>query len=94
VATAHRPNSDVLDVAAAGIDVDARGHVRIVDTCQTTVPGIWALGDLSNHFQLMQMADAEAQIVWHNIAHPGQPLKAAFPVVPAAVFAYPQLACS
>jgi mycothione reductase len=92
VATGRRPNSDVLDVAAAGIDVDTHGHVRTDDTCQTSVPGIWALGDLANHFQLKHMANAEAQIVWHNIAHPGQPRKAVFPVVPAAVFADPQVA--
>ena len=92
VATGRRPNSDSLDVAAAGIDVDTHGHVRTDDTLQTSVPGIWALGDLANHFQLKHMANAEAQIVWHNITHPGQPRKAVFPVVPAAVFADPQVA--
>ena len=92
VATGRRPNSDLLDVAAAGIEVDAHGHVRTDDTCQTRVPGIWALGDLANHFQLKHMANAEARVVWHNIAHPGQPRKAAFPVVPGAVFADPQVA--
>jgi mycothione reductase len=92
VATGRRPNSDRLDVAAAGIEVDAHGHVHTDDTLQTNVPGIWALGDLANHFQLKHMANAEARIVWHNIAHPDQPRKAAFPVVPAAVFADPQVA--
>jgi mycothione reductase len=92
VAAGRRPNSDLLDVAAAGIEVDSDGHVRTDDTCQTSVPGIWALGDLANHFQLKHMANAEARVVWHNIAHPGQPRKAAFPVVPAAVFADPQVA--
>ena len=38
------------------------------------------------------MANAEARVVWHNIAHPGEPRNAAFPVVPAAVFADPQVA--
>jgi mycothione reductase len=92
VAAGRRPNSDLLDVAAAGIEVDAHGHVRNDSTLLTNVPGIWALGDLANHFQLKHMANAEARIVWHNIAHPGQPRKAAFPVVPAAVFADPQVA--
>jgi mycothione reductase len=92
VATGRRPNSDLLDVAAAGIEVDAHGHVCTDDTMQTSVPGIWALGDLANHFQLKHMANAEARVVWHNIAHPGQPRKAVFPVVPAAVFADPQVA--
>jgi mycothione reductase len=92
VAAGRTPNSDLLDVAAAGIEVDVHGHVRTDDTMQTNVPGIWALGDLANHFQLKHMANAEARIVWHNIAHPDQPRKAAFPVVPAAVFADPQVA--
>jgi mycothione reductase len=92
VATGRRPNSDRLDVAAAGIEVDSHGHVRADDTCQTSVQGIWALGDLANHFQLKHMANAEARVVWHNIANPGQLRKTAFPVVPAAVFADPQVA--
>jgi mycothione reductase len=92
VATGRRPNSDTLDVAAGGLTVDAHGHVRTDATLQTAVPGVWALGDLANHFQLKHMANAEARIVWHNIAHPGSPRRAEFPVVPAAVFADPQVA--
>src|SRR6202023_3612254 len=92
VATGRRPNSDLLDVAAAGIEVDAHGHVRTDDTCQTSVPGVWAFGDLLNHFQLKHMANAEARVVWHSVAHPGHPRRAVFPIVPAAVFADPQVA--
>jgi mycothione reductase len=92
VAAGRRPNSDLLDIAAAGIEVDAHGHVRTDDTMQTNVPGIWALGDLANHFQLKHMANAEARIVWHNILHPGELRKADFPVVPSAVFAGPPVA--
>lgn len=92
VAAGRRPNSDRLDVAAAGLELDQHGHVHTDATMATNVPGIWALGDLANHFQLKHMANAEARIVWHNIAHPDQPRKAAFPVVPAAVFADPQVA--
>ncbi|MEP7026648.1 MAG: mycothione reductase, partial [Actinomycetota bacterium] len=92
VATGRRPNSDTLNLAAAGIDTDEHGHVRTDATMQTKVPGVWALGDLTNHFQLKHMANAEARIVWHNIAHPDQPRRAEFPVVPSAVFADPQVA--
>jgi mycothione reductase len=92
VATGRQPNSDRLDVAAGGIEVDDHGHVRTDGTRQTAIPGIWALGDLANHFQLKHMANAEARVVWHNIAHPDRPRTAVFPVVPAAVFADPQVA--
>jgi mycothione reductase len=92
VATGRTPNSDRLDVAAAGVAVDSHGHVRTDDTYATTAPGIWAIGDLANHFQLKHMANAEARLAWHNMLHPGQPRRAAFPVVPSAVFADPQVA--
>ena len=81
-----------LDVAAAGIATDAYGHVRTGDTYATSVPGIWTLSDLANHFQLKHMANAEARLVQHNLLHPGRPRRAQFPVVPSAVFADPQVA--
>jgi mycothione reductase len=92
VATGRIPNSDRMNVAAAGIETDEHGHVRTDDTYQTNVPGIWALGDLANHFQLKHMANAETRLVRHNLLHPGQPQRARFTVVPSAVFAGPQVA--
>ena len=92
VATGRVPNSDRLGVAAAGIETDEHGHVVTDGTYQTSVPGIWALGDLANHFQLKHMANAETRLVRHNLLHPGQPRRAAFTVVPSAVFAGPQVA--
>jgi mycothione reductase len=62
------------------------------DTCATNVPGIWAVGDLANHFQLKHLANAETRLVRYNLLHPGQPRRAAFTVVPSAVFADPQVA--
>jgi mycothione reductase len=92
VATGRIPNSDRLDVAAAGIETDAHGHVRTDETYATTAPGIWALGDLANHFQLKHMANAEARLIRHNLLHQDQPKRLPFNVVPSAVFAGPQVA--
>jgi mycothione reductase len=92
VATGRRPNSDLLDVGAAGVEMDVHGHVRTDATYQTNVPGIWAFGDLANHFQLKHMANIESRIVGHNLLHPEDPRRAEFSVVPSAVFADPQVA--
>ena len=92
VATGRRPNSDLLDVGAAGVETDVHGHVRTDATYQTNVPGIWAFGDLANHFQLKHMANIESRIVGHNLLHPEDPQRADFSVVPSAVFADPQVA--
>ena len=92
VATGRVPNSDRLNVAAAGIDVDDHGHIRTDDTYATKVPGIWALGDVANHFQLKHMANAEARLVAHNLLHPDEPQRGPFRLAPSAVFADPQVA--
>jgi mycothione reductase len=92
VATGRVPNSDRLKVAAAGLEVDEHGHVRTDAFYATSVPGIWAFGDLANHFQLKHMASAEARLVRHNILYPDDPRQAPPWHVPAAVFADPQVA--
>jgi len=92
VATGRVPNSDTLNVAAAGIAVDEHGHVKTDQSYATNVPGIWAFGDLANHFQLKHMANAEARLVRYNLLHPDAPKLTPFTVVPAAVFADPQIA--
>jgi mycothione reductase len=92
VAVGRTPNSDVLDVAAGGIDVDADGRVVIDDMCATNVPGVWAIGDLANHVELKHLANAQMRVVMHNLLHGTEPRRADFPVLPAAVFADPQIA--
>ncbi len=92
VALGRVPNADELDVAAGGIEVDADGNVATDDRFATNVPGVWAIGDLANHFQLKHVANAEIQFVMHNIMHPHERSHAPIPLVPAAVFADPQVA--
>jgi mycothione reductase len=94
IATGRIPNSDVLDVAAGGLAVDDHGHVVTDDTYATSVPGVWAIGDLTNHFQLKHLANAEIRLVFHNVFHPDQTRRANFPVMPSAVFADPQVAAA
>jgi mycothione reductase len=92
VCVGRRPNTDRLDATAGGIDLDEHGHVRTDDEYRTNVPGVWALGDTANHFQLKHMANAEARIVAHNLAHPGSPRRSAHRPAPYAIFTSPQIA--
>jgi len=94
VATGRTPNSDRLDVTAGGIAVDEHGHVITDETYATSVPGVFAIGDLANHFELKHLANAEMALVVHNLLHTGAPRHARFPVMPAAVFASPQVAAA
>jgi mycothione reductase len=92
IATGRTPNSDVLDVAAGGIATDEHGHVITDDTSVTNVPGVWALGDLTNHFALKHLANAEMRLVLHNVLHANATRRSKFAIVPSAVFSDPQVA--
>lgn len=92
VAVGRRPNTDLLDVAAGGLEVDDHGHVVTDATQRTSVPGVWALGDIGNHFQLKHMANAEMRTVRHNLLHPADPRQTPVGLVPRTVFSDPQVA--
>ena len=86
------PNSDLLDVAATGVEIDSDGYVVVDQHQQTTADGIFALGDVSSHYQLKHVANHEARIVQHNLLHPDAMLSSDHRFVPHAVFADPQVA--
>ena len=93
VATGRLPNGDRMDLDRAGITVHADGRVA-VDEYQRSVSaeGVWALGDVSSPHQLKHVANHEAKIVGHNLAHPSDLRAASHEFVPAAVFTDPQIA--
>lgn len=95
VATGRRSNSDGLDLHLAGVDVDERGLVVVDDHQRTTADGVWALGDVSNPYQLKHVSNHEARVVQHNLLHhddPGAMVRSDHTNVPSAVFTSPQIA--
>jgi mycothione reductase len=92
VATGREPNSDLLDVDAAGLVCHHHGTVAVDDTMATNVPGIWAVGDIANNYQLKHLANAEAAIAFWNIGHPDEIRHQSYRAVPSAVFSSPQVA--
>ncbi len=92
VATGRTPNSDELDVAAAGIPVDHAGFVVVDEFQRARAEGVWALGDICNPAQLKHSANFEAKAVAHNLAHPEAMVSGRLDPIPHAVFASPQVA--
>jgi mycothione reductase len=97
VATGRVPNTDGLDVAAAGFRTDADGFL-LVDEFQRVldadgpVDDVWALGDISSPYLLKHVANAEMRVVQHNLLNPSALQPSDHRFVPSAVFSHPQVA--
>ncbi|OYX58595.1 MAG: mercuric reductase [Brevundimonas subvibrioides] len=67
LAVGRRPNTDDLDLDKAGVVVDARGAITVDDQLQTTVDGIWALGDCNGRGAFTHTAYNDFEIVADNL---------------------------
>ncbi len=93
VATGRIPNGDTLNPTAAGLELTSDGRIESDDAGQTSVEGIWAIGDVSNRMQLKHLANREAAAAFWNIGHPNdEPRRVDNRALPAAVFSHPQVA--
>lgn len=55
------PNSEGLDLAAAGVEADQGGYVPVDESCRTNVPHIYAAGDLSGKLPLSSVASMQGR---------------------------------
>jgi len=92
VATGRKPSTAHLGLDKAGIETREDGRVKVDEYGRTNVDGVWSLGDVSSDYQLKHVANHEARIVAHNLAHPGDLRSFDHRYVPSAVFTSPQIA--
>ena len=90
VATGRIPNTDDLGLAAAGVETDPAGFIRVNGRLETTAPGIWAMGDVKGGPQFTHISYNDYQIVWANLME-GKNLTIENRYLPYAVFTDPQL---
>lgn len=95
VATGRVSNADQLDLEQAGVTVED-GLVVVDEHQRTTARGVFALGDVSSHYQLKHVANHEARVVQHNLLCDWDDTAvmavADHRYVPSAVFTDPQIA--
>jgi mycothione reductase len=92
VATGRVPNTENLGLEVAGIATHEDGGVTVDAHGRTNVEGVWALGDVSSAHQLKHVANHEARVVAHNLAHLHDLSSFDHRFVPSAVFTSPQIA--
>jgi dihydrolipoamide dehydrogenase len=90
VATGRKPYTDGLGLEKAGVLLDERGRVEINDHWQTSVTGIYALGDVVKGPMLAHKAEDEGMAVAEIIA--GQHGHVNFGVIPGVVYTEPEVA--
>ncbi len=91
VAAGRVPNTDTLNLGAAGVETDSDGFIETDEYLRTTADGVWALGDIVGEYLLKHSANHEARSVARNMF--GENLEPVdYSAMPFAVFASPEVA--
>jgi glutathione reductase (NADPH) len=89
-ATGRRPCTRDLGLEAAGVALDEHGAVVVDGHGRTSVPSVYALGDVSTRLQLTPVALAEAMALVDHLFGDGR-RKVDYDHVPTAVFTHPNV---
>jgi dihydrolipoamide dehydrogenase len=90
VAVGRRPSTDGLGLEELGVARDGRGRVEVDDKFQTSIPGIFAIGDLIPGPMLAHKAEEEGRALAELLA--GHPAKINYQTIPSVVYTHPELA--
>ena len=90
VATGRRPYSEGLGLEALNVARGDRGKIAVNDRLQTSVPGLYAIGDVTDIKQLAHFASAQGKAAAELIA--GHTSQTNWRAVPAATFTSPEIA--
>ena len=67
LAVGRQPNTDDLGLDKAGIATDAHGYIEVDDTLRTSVPGVWAMGEVNGHGAFTHTAYNDYEIIADNL---------------------------
>jgi pyruvate/2-oxoglutarate dehydrogenase complex dihydrolipoamide dehydrogenase (E3) component len=90
VATGRSPNTDDLGLDKAGVETDKSGFIKVNGRLETTVPGVWALGDCKGVPAFTHLSYNDFQIIYGNLIE-GKNLTIENRLVPYCVFTDPQI---
>ena len=90
-ATGRVPNTEGLGLAAAGVQLDARGAVIVDEGFTSSIPSIHAVGDVVDRMALTPVALAEGTVLAHRLFGGGGKAAPDYALVPTAVFSHPNV---
>jgi pyruvate/2-oxoglutarate dehydrogenase complex dihydrolipoamide dehydrogenase (E3) component len=90
VAAGRTPNTDRLDIARAGVELDPRGYIRVNEKLQTTAADVWAVGDCAGSPQFTHAAYDDFRVVLSNLTGGNRTTRGR--IIPYCLFTDPELA--
>ncbi|RKZ39139.1 MAG: dihydrolipoyl dehydrogenase [Gammaproteobacteria bacterium] len=90
VAVGRKPNTEGLGAAEIGIEINARGFIQVKEHRETTIPGIYAIGDVIGGPMLAHKGSEEGVMVAEHLA--GQLSKMSYETVPYVIYTRPEIA--
>jgi glutathione reductase (NADPH) len=90
-ATGRLPNTKGLGLESVGVAMNARGGIEVDAYYQTSVPGIYAIGDVIDQHQLTPVAIAEGMCIASNLFTDNPPRTVDYSLIPTAVFCQPNI---
>lgn len=89
-ATGRAPNSDELGVAETGIETGRSGEIVVDAYSQTSVPSIYAIGDVTDRVNLTPVAIREGMAFVETVFN-DNPTKPDYDLIPTAIFTQPEI---
>ncbi len=90
VAVGRRPVTTDLLAADSGVNIDERGFIHVDDHCATTVPGVYAIGDVVRGMMLAHKASEEGIMVVERIK--GHKTQMNYDLIPSVIYTHPEIA--
>ncbi|THD32239.1 MAG: dihydrolipoyl dehydrogenase [Flavobacterium johnsoniae] len=90
VSVGRRPYTDGLNAEKAGVKITERGQIEVNDHLQTSVPNIYAIGDVIKGAMLAHKAEEEGVFVAETLA--GQKPHIDYNLIPGVVYTWPEVA--
>jgi pyruvate/2-oxoglutarate dehydrogenase complex dihydrolipoamide dehydrogenase (E3) component len=90
VAAGRTPNTDRIDVARGGVELDARGYIRVNEKLQTSAAEVWAMGDCAGSPHFTHASFDDFRVVLDNLN--GGKRTTQGRLIPYCLFTDPELA--
>jgi pyruvate/2-oxoglutarate dehydrogenase complex dihydrolipoamide dehydrogenase (E3) component len=90
VATGRTPNTAAIGPDLAGVELDARGYIKVNDRLETTAPEVWAIGECAGSPQFTHVSEDDFRIIRDNLAGGNRSTRGR--LIPYCLFTDPPLA--